>query len=186
MEKAAKGASVSSYIRTQATVCALINLLLNPILAWLSHWERQAIPLFGLNSVGMDIAATTVVLCVLVSLFAANSVRQALLTGAVRLPAAPPRATPFLSLLPKDAWALGLLFGIGVASILTPLTLFLCLLLGVTNLPFPAFVLVKTLYTVVLGSVLTRWVILRQLLPPPSGRQPTSPMRSQRRPSRRP
>lgn len=112
----------------------------------------------------VDTAVTSVVLTLLVTLFTTSGVRQALQTGRVRATEGFPRAGRLLSQLPRRAWSLGLLLGLGIACVLTPLTFGLFNALGFSGLPLAWFALFKAMYTGPLGFVVTRWVILRQLL----------------------
>jgi len=155
---------VDAYIRTQGINCAVINMVLNPVVAWLGNRQMDFMPLSGGNSIVVDTAVTSIVLSLLVALFTASGVRQALHNGRVQVTDGSPRAGRLLSHLPRKAWALGLLLGLGIACVLTPLTFGLFLALGFSGLPFAWFALFKAIYTAPLGFVLTRWVILRQLL----------------------
>jgi hypothetical protein len=155
---------VASYIRTQGVICALINVVLNPVVAWLSYRQMDFVPLWGRNSIIVDTAVTSVVLSLLVTLFATSGVCQALHTARVRATNGFPRTGGLLSHLPKQAWSLGLLLGLGIAGVLTPLTFGLFQAFGFSGLPLAGFALFKAMYTGPLGFVVTRWVILRQLL----------------------
>ena len=155
---------VASYIRTQGVICAVINVVLNPVVAWLSYRQLDFVPLWGRNSIVVDTAVTSVVLSLLVTLFTTSGVRQALHTARVRATDGFPRTGGLLSRLPKQAWSLGLLLGLGIAGVLTPLTFGLFQALGFPGLSLAGFALFKAMYTGPLGFVVTRWVILRQLL----------------------
>ena len=154
---------VDSYIRTQGINCAVINMVLNPVVAWLGNRQMDFMPLSGGSSIVVDTAVTSIVLSLLVALFTASGVRQALHNGRVKVTDGSPRAGRLLSHLPRKAWALGLLLGLGIACVLTPLTFGLFHALGFSGLPFAGFALFKAIYTAPLGFVVTRWVILRQL-----------------------
>ncbi|MFZ2088554.1 MAG: hypothetical protein WAU47_08260 [Desulfobaccales bacterium] len=158
---------VDSYIRAQGITCAVINLAANPALAWLLNRHMNFVPLWGGNSIVVDTAVTCLVLSLLVALFTASGVRQALHNGRLETANGYPRAARLLAHLPKQAWSLGLLLGLGAACVLTPLTFGLFHALGLSGLPLGWFALFKAMYTAPLGFVLTRWVILRQLLDHP-------------------
>lgn len=155
---------VNSYIRTQGVTCAAINVVLNPVVAWLSNRQMDFMPLWGANGIVVDTAVTSIVLSLLVALFIASGVRRDLHAGHVAATEGFPRVGPLLSRLPSQAWALGLFLGLGMAFVLTPLTFGLFHVLGFSGLPFIGFALFKALYTGPLGFIVTRWVILRQLL----------------------
>lgn len=103
-------------------------------------------------------------LSLLVAMFTTSGVHQALHRGQIKATDGSPRAGRLLSHLPRQAWSLGLLLGLGIACVLTPLTFGLFHALGFSGLPFVGFALFKAIYTGPLGFVVTRWVILRQLL----------------------
>jgi hypothetical protein len=154
---------VDSYIRTQGISCAVINMVINPVVAWLGNRQMDFTPLAGGNSIVVDTAITCIVLSLLVALFTASGVRQALLAGSLKTTNGSPRAGRLLSHLPKPAWALGLLLGLGVACVFTPLSFGVFYILGFSGLPFAWFALFKAIYTAPLGFIVSRWVILRQL-----------------------
>ncbi|MHB9074573.1 MAG: hypothetical protein ACYC6G_13725 [Desulfobaccales bacterium] len=156
--------AVGSFIRTQGFICAVINMVLNPVVAWLLNRQMDFTPLMGGGGIIVDTAITSIVLSLLVALFTASGVRKALQSGQIQITEGSPRAGRLLSHLPKKAWALGLLLGLGIACVLTPLTFGLFHALGFPGLPFAGFALFKAIYTPLLGFVVTRWVILRQLL----------------------
>ncbi len=155
---------VDSYIRTQGINCAVINMVLNPVVAWLGNRQMSFMPLSGGGSIVVDTAITSIVLSLLVAMFTTSGVHQALHNGQIKATDESPRAGRLLSHLPRQAWSLGLLLGLVSACVLTPLTFGLFHALGFSGLPFAGFALFKAIYTAPLGFVLTRWVILRQLL----------------------
>lgn len=156
--------TLDSYIRTQGMICAGINIALNPALAWLGNRQMGFVPLWGENSMVFDTAVTTIVLSLLVTLFTTAGVRQAFLAGRISPAEGFPRTGGLLARLPKQAWLLGLLLGVGFACVLVPLAFGLFYLLGLSGLPFAGFAFLKALYTGLLGFAVTRWVILRQVI----------------------
>jgi hypothetical protein len=90
-------------------------------------------------------------------------VRRDLHAGRVKVTDGSPRAGLLLSHLPRQAWALGLLLGIAVACVFTPLSFGVFYALGFSGLPFAGFALFKAIYTAPLGFIVSRWVILRQV-----------------------
>lgn len=156
--------SLDSYMRTQGLICALINIILNPVVAWLGNRQMGFMPLWGGNSIVFDTAVTSIVLSLLVTLFTTSGVRQALLAGRIKTTDGFPRTGYLLSCLPKQSWSFGLLLGIGIACALAPLTFGLLHTLGFSGLPFAGFAFFKAMYTGPLGFVVTRWVVLRQVI----------------------
>jgi len=156
--------SLDSYMRTQGMTCALINIVLNPVVAWLGNRQMAFMPLWGRNSIVFDTAVTSIVFSLLVTLFTTSGVRQALLAGRIKTADGFPPAGYLLSRLPRQAWPLGLLLGLGMACVLAPLVFVMLHTLGYSGLPFAGFAFLKAMYTGPLGFVVTRWVVLRQVI----------------------
>ncbi|MFD6228686.1 hypothetical protein ACFWFZ_17640 [Streptomyces sp. NPDC060232] len=150
---------VTSYIRKQGTIAGIINVVINSLITWLGHRRTGFVPLGGLV---VDVAVTSILLSLLVSLFASAGVRHDFEAGRVRATGEPPEAGRALSRLPARWWALGLLIGLGVAVTAT-VVLRLLGALGLSGLPLAGFVAFMAVYTGLLGYAVTRWVILRQL-----------------------
>jgi hypothetical protein len=156
--------SVSVYIRTQAINAAIINAVLNPVLAWLGNRKMEFMPLSGGHSIVIDTAVTSVLLSLLVALFVTSGVHRDLKAGRVTATNGCSRKGRLFSHLPSQAWALGLVLGFGVAIVLASLTLAVFHLSGLPGIPFLEFAIIKAVYTGLLAFVVTRWVIFRQLL----------------------
>ena len=156
--------TVHAFILTQGIICAILNMILNPSIAWLANRQMNFVPLTGDNSMVIDTAITSIVMPFLVTLFTTSGVRKALRTGTIEAEPGYPRPDSFLSRLPTRAWTLGLLLGILSACITAPPTVVVFSNLGFTGLPFTWFAFFKAAYTGPLSFLLTRWVILRQLL----------------------
>jgi hypothetical protein len=155
--------SLNAYIRTQGICAAIINAVLNPVLAWLGNRKMEFMPLWGGHSIVIDTAVTSVVLSLLVALFVTSGLHRDLKANRVTA-ANGCRKGRLLRRLPGKAWALGLTLGVCLGLVLITLTLGLFHLVGIPGLSFARFVLFKAVYTALLGFVVTRWVILRQLL----------------------
>jgi hypothetical protein len=156
--------SVRSYIRSQGVACAVINAVLNPAIAWLGNRQMAFVPLSGDNSIVVDTAVTSIVLSLLVSLFATPAVHRELRAGQITGSDAVFWERRVLSHLPVQAWSVGLLIGVVAAAILTPLIFGVFRMVGASGLPFALFALLKAGYTPALGYLVTRWVILRQVM----------------------
>ncbi|MFF4568218.1 hypothetical protein [Streptomyces sp. NPDC001410] len=154
--------SVTSYMRRQGTICAIITVVINSPITWLGHRRTRSVLLAGNSGIVVDVFVTSILLSLLVSLFVSAGVRHDLDAGRVRATDEPPRAGRVLARLPARWWALGLLLGLGVAVVAT-VTLRLLGALGLSGLSLAGFVLFMAVYTGLLGYAVTRWVILRQL-----------------------
>ncbi len=148
------------YVRSQGTVAAIINAVVNPVLAWLGNPEMEFVPL----SEGIiDTAVTSVVLSLLVALFITFGVHRDLEAGRIMITKGFSHEGRLLSRLPSKAWILGLMLGLVIVVVLIPLTFVLFFFMGISGLSFGAFALFKAGYTAILAFIVTRWVILRQL-----------------------
>lgn len=148
-----------SYIQTQATSSAIINMIVNPAMSWLGNRDMQVTPLTG---VAMDMTITCLVMSTLIALFITFGLKRALKSGNIKANYAASSAG-VLSRLPRSWWVLGLTLGLGFAIVLVPLSLGLLTLFGLSELPFWGLVILKILYPGTVAFVVTKWVILRQL-----------------------
>jgi hypothetical protein len=148
----------AAYVRNQAVAAALVNAILNPLIEWVANRDRGFQPFWGSDGVVVNMAVTSIILSVLVALFAARGARHELVTGRI----APVPASRGLSWLPRRAGWLGLLLGAG-AAVLVAIAFWLLDAAGVSGLSFGALLIVKAGYCGVLGFAVARWTIMRLL-----------------------
>ncbi len=153
------------YIRTQELTSAFLNAVINPTIAWLGDRQMQSVPVHALLT---DTAVTSVILCLLVSLFVAAGTRREIAAGNIDRVASSSNQRPFVARLPRRAWVLGLALGcVAGVCLVTPLAA-LAAALRIGRVSFAGFALFKLVYTPVLASLVTRWVILRQIRTDPA------------------
>jgi hypothetical protein len=156
------GTSAAGYVRSQAIGAALVNAVLNPVIEWVLNRAKGFQPLWGDDGVVVNMAITSVILSVLVALFAARGVRHEVAIGrltedrTVRHP---------LRWLPRRAGWIGLLFGV-VAAVAVALVCWLLARAGVNGLSFAGLLILKALYCGALGFVVARCTIVRLLSHP--------------------
>lgn len=148
---AAPFTTVGGYVRTQATVAGVINLVLNPAIDWLTNRGEPAQPVWGVEGLVVNFVITSVILSTLVGAFAAWGVRREARAGRLELRHGARRG-----------WLTGL--GLGAAAgALTVAAAWLLQAVGVTTASLAALMLVKAVYCGVLGFLVARWVILRSV-----------------------
>lgn len=155
--------SVKSYIRTQEIGPVIGNILCNSLLAWLGNRKMESVTLFGDHSIVIDTIITSVIASLLVTLFASSGVYRDLKAGRIEIPVNIPRTKSILFRLPRNPWSLGLILGAGIAVVLVALTLAVFRLFNIPGITFREFLAFKVVYTGLLGFVVARWTILRQL-----------------------
>lgn len=155
--------SMTSYVRRQATIAAIFNVVLNPLIAWLGHRGTASLPLGGSNGIAVDLAVTSLVLSLLVALFMTRGLREQLEAGHVTTSDGAPRVEGWLARLPGRGWVLGLLLG-GAAAVVAVVACGLLVLVGVSEVSLGAYLVLKALYCGLLGYLVARWVLLRQVL----------------------
>jgi hypothetical protein len=143
-------------------------MVLNPAFAWLGNREMAFTPLTGGGSIIVDTAITSVIMSLVVTLFVASGTRREIAAGRISNSDGLSSGLGLLSWLPRQRWALGLIIGVGVALVVTPLTFILFSIMGVAGLSFVRFALFKAVWTPLVAFVVARWVVLRQLLPVPT------------------
>jgi len=152
--------SADSYVRKQAVVTGLVNVVVNPLLAWAGKRGTSFVPLWSADGIVVDIALTAIILSLLVAWFSAAGVRRALRTGLDAVDG--PQPGRWLARLPSGASALGLSLGVA-AAVVSVLAIWVLHLLGVSGLSTGWFLVLKAVYGGVLGYLVARWVMVRQL-----------------------
>lgn len=153
--------SVESFIRKSGLIAGGCNIVLNSLFSWLGNMAMTEVPQ---GSAAVDTVITSMVMSLLMSLFISADTKRALKAGTVAMAAPAHSAGRLLRRLPARPWKLGLVLGLVVAVVLTSCMMGLFSLLDVTALPFFAFLSIKVVYSMLLGYVVARWVILRQLI----------------------
>ncbi|MGE5697289.1 MAG: hypothetical protein ACM4D3_19295 [Candidatus Sericytochromatia bacterium] len=137
--------NVASHVRVQATIAGLVNAVVNPAIDWLSSRARRPAPVWAADGLVVNFVITSLILSVLVALFAGLGVRRELRAGHLTRPLVH-----------------GLLSGVA-ASVLVVVVFWALNAIGVRTMSLGWLMAVKALYCGALGFLVARWVILRQL-----------------------
>lgn len=150
---------MQSYIRTQAIICAIINMIVNPTITWFGNRDMSVTPL---SDVLIDMVITCLVMSTVIAFFISTGVNRGLKRGLIRVenPSPCPR---MLLRLPRIWASLGLLLGFGFAIVMVPLTFGIFSVVGSSEMSFWSLIAFKIAYTGGIAYLVTRWVILRQL-----------------------
>ncbi|HIH74949.1 MAG TPA: hypothetical protein HA306_07160 [Methanosarcina sp.] len=153
--------SIDSYIHKQALAAALINMVVNPLLAFLINRNVDSIALSGIL---IDTVITSIVMTWLVAVFSAADINRQLRAGHFKNEKLP-RPGPIMSKLPRRGSLLGIVLFICAVLIMVTLTASLFSLFGITELSVYGLALFKVIYTGPIAYVIARLAIIRQLGP---------------------
>lgn len=151
-------AATAAYVRTQSVAAAVVNVVLNPLIEWVLNRGKGFQPFWGSDGVAVNMAVTSVILSVLVALFAARGVHHELAAGRInQLP-----ASRGLSWLPRRSGRLGLVLGVGAAVSVT-VVFWLLDFAGLAGIPFWGLLVLKAGYCGALGYLVSSWTMHRLL-----------------------
>lgn len=154
--------AAADYVRVQASVAALVNVAINPVIDWLSHRGKGALPVWSSDGLVVNFVATSLILSVLVALFATFGVRHELRTRRITVTDDSVSAPRWLTRLPGTGWLLGVLFGTAAALFVVAAAALLHTA-DVTTLSLGWLLAVKAAFAGGLAFLVARWVIVRQL-----------------------
>jgi hypothetical protein len=154
------------YLLTEHVVgSAVVNFVLNGLIAWLSFRHLEVVPMLGQQSIMGDMVGTTIVLPVLTCLIVTRIVAWHLRTGKVSIPDWSSASQSFLGKLPNGAFARGLALAVPTMLLAVPLLYGLLMAAGVTSLELRPFVLFKASYSAVMAAlvqpVVAMWALTR-------------------------
>ncbi|HYO00466.1 MAG TPA: hypothetical protein VET27_00625 [Mycobacterium sp.] len=129
--------------------------MLNPLIEWVLNREKGFQPFWGSDGVVVNMALTSLILSVLVALFAARGVHYELATSRIAATGMAARTPRLLRRLPGRPGWLGLLLGVGAAAVVA-VALWLLDVAGVSGLSFGGLLLLKAVYCGGLGFAVAR------------------------------
>ena len=152
-------------------VTALLNVIVNGLIAWLSALGMDEVPVWGLplidgTTIGTDTAGTFFVLPFVTTVLLSLSVRVEIARGKI-VPMAP-GAGPYswLDRLPQPIFKRALVTGAIVFVLCGPLSLLAVALVDPAPMTVTAFVTYKAILGTVLGLVVTPLIALRAMTAP--------------------
>jgi len=141
---------------------AIINVLLNALIVWLSFRHLDVVPLWGAESIAGDMVGTTIVLPLLTCSIVTRIVAWHLRQGRIS-PADFGGDAGVLRKLPSGIFARGLALGAVTTVTVPPVLVALLLAFGVVSLDLRTFVIFKAAYAGILAAmvqpVVALWVI---------------------------
>jgi len=151
--------SINSYILIQGIICAIINMIVNPGMSWISNRRMEFTPLAGIV---IDMTITCLIMSAAITFFTTSGVREALKAGNIK------GGNSYftgksLSRFPRKWWTLGMLLGFICAILLVPMTIVIFTAAGLSGLSFLWLVIFKAVYTGSMAFIVTALVILRQI-----------------------
>ncbi len=151
--------SIDSYIQKQALAAALINMVVNPILAFVINRNVDSV---GLSGIIIDTIITSIVMTWLVTFFSAADINRKLRAGHFKNENLPHPGS-IMSRLPRQGVLLGAVLFIFTVLIMMILTVSISSLFGITELSIERLALFKAIYTSSVAYFTARLAILRQL-----------------------
>jgi len=153
--------SIDSYIHKQALAAALINMAVNPLLAFLINRNVDTVALSGIL---VDTIITSIVMTWLVTVFSAADINRQLRAGRFKDENLPQPGL-ILSRLPRRGVLLGTVLFIFTVLIMVTLTVSMFSLFGITELSVDRLALFKAVYTGPIAYFVAVLAIIRQLGP---------------------
>ncbi len=151
--------SIDSYIHKQALAAALINMVVNPLLAF---YINRSVDSVALSGIIIDTIITSIVMTWLVTVFSAADINRQLHAGRFKNENLP-HPGPVLSRLPRRGVLLGTVLFIFTVLIMMILTISISSLFGIKELSAEKLALFKLIYTGPVAYFVARMAILRQL-----------------------
>lgn len=149
-----------AYVWRAAIIAAVVNLLLNPGVAWV---ESRGLDFIPVTKILLYVAVATIPLCLLTSTAGAHRLHHEMRTGHRPFHGGTAEEKHLLAGFPAKPWAFGLSLGAFISAFAC-LVLAMLELLGLHGFTYGNFVTFMALYTGALAFLSMRWTIVRQLV----------------------
>jgi hypothetical protein len=143
------------FVQEQVIGPAIINFVLNGLIAWLVFRAQAQVPLWGDQSIVADVTSTLFILPLLTCLITTPLVQRAVATGKLAPVSWKLDEHVLLRRLPKGVFARAALLGGITALALSPVVIATLLLLNVHTLPVVTFAVSKGLFCSVVAVAVT-------------------------------
>jgi hypothetical protein len=158
-------------------VTIFVNLVLNAAISWLSTRNQDEVKLWGTplveTSTFWDVVGTLFILCLITTLVITTVIRREIREGRLE-PLRLPDSPRWLASMPRTRLRRGVLIGAVCTAVLGPPLVFALILSDFPDLTTGEFVVYKTVFSVVLGIVVTPIIALCAMAeaPAPESAQP--------------
>ncbi|HEX6874489.1 MAG TPA: hypothetical protein VF165_02420 [Nocardioidaceae bacterium] len=149
-----------AYVWRAAIIAAVVNVVLNPGVAWL---ETRELDFVSAARIAAYLVLATMVLCLLISTLGARRVHRELRSGHPTPHGGTAEEKRLLAKLPATPWLFGLLLGLAFA-VVAIVVIAVVELLDFHGFAFGTFVTFMVCYTGGLAFLVMRWTIVRQLM----------------------
>jgi hypothetical protein len=139
----------------QGVGAAVVNFVLNGLVAWASYRTLSSVPFLGPKSIVADTIATSFALPIITCLIAAPTVRKRVAGGSLQALPTPAGAHKVVGLLPEATIARGLVLGFAAFVCVGCPALAFMSFVPVPELALRDFLLFKAAYAAVLGALVT-------------------------------
>lgn len=142
---------IKNYLKTEAIVAAAFNFFISGMIAALIYHKADRVP-SNTTSIAIDLVITCLLTFTITALFCRVSVRRTKTAGILKTGS---RIVRFLSRLCDRPVLFGALTGLIAAVALSTPTVTLFALLGIQTLPFGVYVILKCIFSALLGGSIT-------------------------------
>lgn len=144
----------------QGVGSALLNFVLNGVIAWVVFGSLERVPLWGEQSIAGDTIGTAFLLPFFTCLIVTRLARGQLRSGKLPPLAWSRAAHPALGLLPRGTFARALVLGVICVAVAAPPSLWLLGHLGVDDMSSSGFIAFKAGFAALLAAIVTPLIAL--------------------------
>jgi len=144
------------FLGKQLAISAVLNAAICALFVWLMFGNLDAVPLWGLSGLAVDLIPTTFMITLMTGVALTLASRSAVRSGKLA-------GLQWRARMPRNALLRGLLLAAIAVSLLVPFSIALLSSVWTLDWSFRTVMLFKVVYGVVLGSLVTPLVVLAAL-----------------------